>query len=900
MQAPMQLTPAGKSGIAEYGQAMALSADGNTAAIGGPWDNAGTGAVWVFTRKTQADGSPGPWSQQGAKLTAQGEIGATPQFGYSIALSWDGNILLVGSWATNNFVGSAQLFERKDGVWSQQAFFRPPGPDQAVFGASVALSMDGQFALFGAPGANGKRGAAWIYNKTITTSGGVQWDSRMLSATDTGIQRFGVSVALSADAEVALIGTVGAPNPKGAAWSFNRTSDSAPDAPDWTQPGVKLPQPSDQPPGNMGLGVSVALSADGAVALVGSAGNNQNGTDSGAWVFTNEDGHGWTQQGGKLFANGYVFGGKVALSADGETALIGDWNDQFGGVGFVFTLQGSAWAQQGAMLNGPRTGGMQGYSMGNSVALAPDGNTFLVCGYDQNVDAPASSFDDADEEITHIFVLMLENHSFDNIFGLSRISGIMTKAPGATNTYPAGTTVPVAKPALPIMPTDPAHEFADIMEQLCGSAAQKQWVNGTPYPQVDNSGFLSNYAVSTTEIHSGNPRIPTEAERPEILKCFDTPVQLPVLYQLATTYALCDQWFASLPGPTFPNRAFLHGGSSSGLADSPADWQPAVWQVHGFAHANGHIFSALQARGKVWKIFVDPPTSIEHWMPPPVCLLKGIHYPMTYSFNDFARSVANPNYAEGYTFIEPNYGEVLTQSFKNGSAMHPMDGVNGGETLIKKTYEAIRNSPHWANSLLIITYDEHGGFYDSLPPLPAQPPNDRADYTRDTHFDFKLYGVRVPAIIISPRITRGTIDHTVYDHTSVLATIERNFGMSNLTDRDKVAKDVRHLIGDTIRPDSDCPTTLNNPVPIARAERDQDSAPLSPAVERRTLASEGTMRGFLATVAKTDLELSGGGAAELARINLTMAGLKTVAQARAYVMQVGQKAEAARAANVAR
>lgn len=899
MQSPLQLTPNDKSGLAEFGNALALSADGNTAAVGGPADNSGTGAVWVFTRKTQPDGSPGPWSQQGPKLTAQGYIGPTPQFGHCVSLSWDGNTLLVGSVRTDSFTGSAQLFERKNGVWSQQAFFRPGEQAQVFFGSSVSLSMDGQVALIGAPAANLKRGGAWVYTKTVKANGQIEWIGRELMPGDRTIQAFGESVALSADGELAVIGSGGAQNPKGSAWSFDRTSVSNPDTPDWTLPGVKLPTPTDQPAGNLGFGVSIALSADGSSVLIGSRGNNQDGTACGAWVYTNDDGTGWRQQGAKLFASGYVFGSTVALSADGETALIGDWNSQFGGVGFVFALEGQAWAQKGAMLSGPSVGHLEGYSLGNAVAMSPDGNTFLVCGYDQDVDAPCSSFDGANEEITHIFVLMLENHSFDNLFGLSGIPHIMTKAPGATNTYPAGTTVAVTKPASPIMPTDPAHEFADIMEQLCGAEAQKKWTNGAPYPKVDNSGFLSNYAVSRTEIHSGNPRIPTEAERPEILKCFDTPNQLPVLYQLATTYALCDQWFASLPGPTFPNRAFLHGGSSSGLADSPADWQPAFWLTHGFAHANGHIFSALQARGKVWKIFVDPPTSLEHWMPPPVCLLKGIHYPMTYSFNDFAASVANPNYAEGYTFIEPNYGEVLSQSFKNGSSMHPMDGVNGGETLVKKTYEAIRNSPHWANSLLIITYDEHGGFFDSLPsPVPAPAPNDRADYTRDTHFDFKSYGVRVPAIVVSPRVTKGTVDHTVYDHTSVLATIERNFGLSNLTDRDKVAKDVRHLLGDTLRPDSDCPTILNNPVPVARAERDQDNAPLSPESEQQTLASQGYVQGFMSTVAKTDLELSGGGAAELARVNSTMTGLKTIADARAYVMQVAQKAEAARAANV--
>ena len=96
----------------------------------------------------------------------------------------------------------------------------------------------------------------------------------------------------------------------------------------------------------------------------------------------------------------------------------------------------------------------------------------------------------------------------------------------------------------------------------------------------------------------------------------------------------------------------------------------------------------------------------------------------TSDFAKFLVDVKDPNYPEGYTFIEPNYGDVISGSFKPGSSQHPMDGVYGGELLIKKTYEAIRNSPHWNNCVLIILYDEHGGFYDSVAPGAAPPPND--------------------------------------------------------------------------------------------------------------------------------------------------------------------------------
>jgi phospholipase C len=113
-------------------------------------------------------------------------------------------------------------------------------------------------------------------------------------------------------------------------------------------------------------------------------------------------------------------------------------------------------------------------------------------------------------------------------------------------------------------------------------------------------------------------------------------------------------------------------------------------------------------------------------------------------------------------------------SYAGGSSQHPKDDVTAGEALIKATYEAIRNSPIWPNSLLIITYDEHGCFYDSVAPGPAPAPADNAGSNFNQHgFTFMQYGVRVPARIVSPLIPKGTVNHTIYDHASIPATLER-------------------------------------------------------------------------------------------------------------------------------
>src|SRR6185295_9164800 len=139
---------------------------------------------------------------------------------------------------------------------------------------------------------------------------------------------------------------------------------------------------------------------------------------------------------------------------------------------------------------------------------------------------------------------------------------------------------------------------------------------------------------------------------------------------------------------------------------------------------------------------------------------------------------------------------------------------SGGEGLIKAVYEAIRNSPVWNTSLLIIVYDEHGGFYDHVKPGCAVPPCDEIPKGQKTRnalgFDFTQYGVRVPAVIVSPLIPRGKVDHTLYDHSSIPATLERLLGMNALTNRDASAKDLRHLLTNPA-PREDCPKTLVSP-----------------------------------------------------------------------------------------
>jgi phospholipase C len=332
------------------------------------------------------------------------------------------------------------------------------------------------------------------------------------------------------------------------------------------------------------------------------------------------------------------------------------------------------------------------------------------------------------------------------------------------------------------MTADPGHEFLDVVEQLAGTGAT--YPPGGPYPAIDMSGFAANYATTTDE----NTTPPTPDHIGDIMLGFDTASQLPTSYALATSFALCDQWFSSIPGPTWPNRMFVHAASSAGLDHSPSTTQIATWEsVSGFTFPHGSLYDALNASGLQWRIYNDntdaysdnPQNGSALGAIPQVSALKGVTLLDVNSLTHFASDLQGP-YPYQYTFIEPNYGDITADTYVGGSSQHPMDDVYGGEGLIKAVYEAIRNSPLWSTSLLIVTYDEHGGFYDSVAPPAATPPNDGSGSTYNQYdFAFDRLGVRVPAIVVSPLIEAGVVDHTVYDHSSVPATMERLFGFGH-------------------------------------------------------------------------------------------------------------------------
>ena len=326
------------------GSAVSLSADGNTAIVGGPSDNFAAGAARIFTR------AGGVWTQQGDKLVGSGAANSGGDFpgvrqGSSVAISADGMTAIVGGPNDNLNVGAAWVFTLSNGVWTQQGgkLVASDAVGGSQQGISVALSSDGNTAIVGGNLDNAGSGAAWIF----TRGNGVwtQQGAKLVGSGAAGSPLQGKSVALSADGNTAVVGGPGDNGSLGALWVFTRNT-SGQGAP-WSQSGLKLTA-SDEV-GNGALGSSVSLSANGITALVGGPFDNR---PSGAvWVFANNNGT-WSQRGSKLppFVSQGTFaslGSSLALSGDASTAVAGMPADG-ADVPPDFTALGAAlvWTQQ--------------------------------------------------------------------------------------------------------------------------------------------------------------------------------------------------------------------------------------------------------------------------------------------------------------------------------------------------------------------------------------------------------------------------------------------------------------------------------------------------------------------------------------------------------------------------
>ena len=360
-----------------FGISVALSSDGDTALVGARFEDTtpstNNGAAYIFTR------SGGTWTQQ-QKLLAS-DYASNDNFSWSVDLSSDGNTALIGAYTKNGSMGAAYVFTRSGTTWTeQQILLASDATTGDSFGYSVALSDDGNTALIGAytedTTPNTNNGAAYVF----TSTAGTWTQQQKLVASDPATDdNFGWSVALSADGNTAIIGAYGedtTPNTdQGAAYVFIRSGVT------WTQQQKLIA--SDVASSDR-FGHRVALSADGNTALISAyfEDTSPNTTNGAAYVFT-RSGSTWTQQ-QKLLASDAAtddwFGSSVSLSADGNTALIGADNEDTtpnttNGAAYLFTRSGSTWTQQQKIL---ASDARISDFFGASVALSSDGSTALI------------------------------------------------------------------------------------------------------------------------------------------------------------------------------------------------------------------------------------------------------------------------------------------------------------------------------------------------------------------------------------------------------------------------------------------------------------------------------------------------------------------------------------------
>jgi hypothetical protein len=344
---------------------VAVSADGNTAVIGAPGDNSGTGAAYIYVRTGTV------WSQQGTKLVGTGAVGSARQ-GTSVSISSDGNTVAVGGPNDNSNTGAAWIYARNGTSWSQQGpkLVGAGSEGGALQGTSVALSGDGATVAIGGIGDDSFAGAVWLFSRTDNYW--LQQGSKIAGTGSVGKARQGAAVALNSDGNTLLTGGYQDNNRQGGVWVFVRTGC------DWIQQGPKLVGSGGS--SQAWQGVSVALSADGNYAIIG--GSSDNNLVGAVWMFS-RSGNSWMQQGSKIVGSASAGaarqGSSVAISADGKTAVVGGAGDNGNrGAMWMFKRNNSLWSQQGQKLTG--TGAAGAAKQATSISLSADGRTALTGG----------------------------------------------------------------------------------------------------------------------------------------------------------------------------------------------------------------------------------------------------------------------------------------------------------------------------------------------------------------------------------------------------------------------------------------------------------------------------------------------------------------------------------------
>ncbi|MEI3848197.1 MULTISPECIES: alkaline phosphatase family protein [unclassified Microbacterium] len=430
----------------------------------------------------------------------------------------------------------------------------------------------------------------------------------------------------------------------------------------------------------------------------------------------------------------------------------------------------------------------------------------------------------------HIVVLMGENRSFDNLLGWLYTPD--TLPDGETfdglafgdyaNIAPSGERVSVhaySGPTDDVMARpdpDPGEEFPHVNTQLfgtvhpAGNAASQVGDMVAPFNAPSSGtaatmeGFLRDYWNNLMRLRHG--KAPTLDEASHIMGGF-SPEHLPVLSTLARGFAVFDAWFAAVPSQTYCNRSFFHASTSHGYVTNKHGGGYDKWLD---ADAAPTIFNRLEDAGVSWKVYFDEmqlvsltgilhaPVLEEYWR-------TGRFGHMSEFYDDAAAgrlpaySFIEPRLVYNHNDFHPPFGTLRESDVEGEDVIDSaVSDVRNGEKLVADVYNAVKTSAapdgsNAMNTLLLITFDEHGGTYDHVPPPPATPPV-ADDAPGEMGFAFDRLGVRVPAIAVSAYTRAGTVVHDEMHHAAVIATLARLHGLRPLTRRDAEANDLFSIV----------------------------------------------------------------------------------------------------------
>eukprot|EP00040_Diaphanoeca_grandis_P003851 m.26128 g.26128 ORF g.26128 m.26128 type:complete len:512 (+) comp15286_c0_seq2:50-1585(+) len=404
--------------------------------------------------------------------------------------------------------------------------------------------------------------------------------------------------------------------------------------------------------------------------------------------------------------------------------------------------------------------------------------------------------------IQHVVLLMFENRAFDHMAGkFPGVDGLKGTESNPLNTSdPNSKTVKVQFDSPFISPFDPNHATPATTSKIFG----QQGVNdGCKVPKMD--GFIE-YAYQQRHF---------SVEKAQTVMNMFTPDRVPIMSTLASEFAIFDRFFCSHPGPTWPNRLFQLMGSAKGCTET------SVWDPNTTIYTGKTIFDSVEEAGHDWGFYYkDAPMEM-------AMIEKLALNPQ--SIHDW--STFKQDSAEGklpaFSWLNPRW-MVNATSGEASSDQHPDHDVRLGEAMMKETYEILRSSPNWNSTMFIITYDEHGGFYDHVPPPMNVPAPDDLPSFPDK-FNFTRLGVRIPVVLVSPWVSKGTVisaptsdekpqANSEFDATSIISTVKNMLkAPSFLTKRDAWAATFDKRLTET-SPRTDCPMTLPDaPLSLGRA-----------------------------------------------------------------------------------